>query len=351
MPTNTEIAQGTVKADGTVALTFQSPGLGQTWTGVVTVANAVGPETWRANVAGAYWGTFFGTGTFGVIQCSGGEQVSITAAGLTPGAQFQATYIFFVLPTDKAPPAFPQPVPSGSIALGGGTNITNAVWGQASTAKFAGSGSPIGVVTPSGIGDLYVDDVSPAMWQATGPANTNWVQIAAGGSIGLVLIQRQVLSAPAANVDFANIPQIYENLVLECLVASALNNVNDNLVMQLNGDAGAHYNYDYLNLSQSAGAQFFDSANATFAILGDIEASNSTNRASTLRLMIPAYRRTTFTKSYRSESGGIANLIGGGVDQQLWGEWTSTAAITDLKVFSPNANLVAGSVFSLYAET
>jgi len=63
--------------------------------------------------------------------------------------------------------------------VGGAGGI--ASWGQASTAQFVGSGSPVGVVTPSGEGDLYVDDTTPALWQATGVANTDWQQVGTSG--------------------------------------------------------------------------------------------------------------------------------------------------------------------------
>lgn len=55
-------------------------------------------------------------------------------------------------------------------------------WGQAATAHFHGSGSPVGVVTPGGIGDLYVDDTTPALWQATGLTSADWSQVGGGGS-------------------------------------------------------------------------------------------------------------------------------------------------------------------------
>lgn len=64
---------------------------------------------------------------------------------------------------------------SGSSAGGGGGGI--AAWGQTSTAKFSGSGSPVGVVTPSAEGDLYTDDTTPGLWQATGAGNTDWQQV------------------------------------------------------------------------------------------------------------------------------------------------------------------------------
>jgi hypothetical protein len=56
-----------------------------------------------------------------------------------------------------------------------------------------GSGSPVGVVTPTGIGYLYVDNTTPALWQAIGPTNADWVNIGGttrGGAVdGFVLSQ------------------------------------------------------------------------------------------------------------------------------------------------------------------
>lgn len=55
-------------------------------------------------------------------------------------------------------------------------------WGEASTAQFSGAGSPVGAVTPSGAGDLYVDTAGPTLWQATGVTDTDWQQVGNGGS-------------------------------------------------------------------------------------------------------------------------------------------------------------------------
>jgi hypothetical protein len=76
-------------------------------------------------------------------------------------------------------------VPGTWAAVGtGGGGLTS--WGDAATATFAGSGSPVGVVTPSGEGDLYIDDTTPALWQATGVANTDWVQVGTSGQTVVV---------------------------------------------------------------------------------------------------------------------------------------------------------------------
>lgn len=60
---------------------------------------------------------------------------------------------------------------------------TGGDWGQATTAHFSGSGSPVTVVTPSAIGDLYVDTTTPGLWQANGLTNTDWQDISGGGSL------------------------------------------------------------------------------------------------------------------------------------------------------------------------
>lgn len=54
-------------------------------------------------------------------------------------------------------------------------------WGEASGAALVGSGSPVGVVAPTGIGDLYVDETTPALWQANGLTNTDWQLVGGGG--------------------------------------------------------------------------------------------------------------------------------------------------------------------------
>lgn len=64
----------------------------------------------------------------------------------------------------------------------------SSAWGEASTAKFSGSGSPVGVVTPTGEGDLYVDETTPGLWQANGTTNTDWTQVGSGGSQPWVLL-------------------------------------------------------------------------------------------------------------------------------------------------------------------
>lgn len=55
-------------------------------------------------------------------------------------------------------------------------------WGSAVTAHFSGDGSPVGVVTPDNISDLYLDNTTPGLWQANGLTDADWTQVTGGGS-------------------------------------------------------------------------------------------------------------------------------------------------------------------------
>jgi hypothetical protein len=45
-------------------------------------------------------------------------------------------------------------------------------------APLSGSGSPVGVVTPTAVGQTYLDITTPGFWASNGLTNTSWTQIA-----------------------------------------------------------------------------------------------------------------------------------------------------------------------------
>lgn len=51
-----------------------------------------------------------------------------------------------------------------------------ARWGYAASATAQYPGSPVGLITPEGVGDLFIDSAGPGLWQATGLLNTDWQQ-------------------------------------------------------------------------------------------------------------------------------------------------------------------------------
>lgn len=111
-----------------------------------------------------------------------------TTAGSSVASDSDGNVVFYAAPGSydllaQAAPGRSEPPITVAVAVnpedvGGGGG---GPWGQASTAKYSGSGSPVGVVTPSGIGDLYVDDTTPALYQATGLTSADW-QVQGGPS-------------------------------------------------------------------------------------------------------------------------------------------------------------------------
>lgn len=43
--------------------------------------------------------------------------------------------------------------------------------------NLAGSGSPIGVVTPTSLGQLYADYTTPGLWESNGLTSGSWIQL------------------------------------------------------------------------------------------------------------------------------------------------------------------------------
>ncbi|HXA33027.1 MAG TPA: hypothetical protein VNV87_12265 [Acidimicrobiales bacterium] len=120
--------------------------------------------------------------------------------------------------------------PGTWVAVGtGGGGIT--AWGQESTAKFAGSGSPVGVVTPSHEGDLYIDDTTPGLWQATGATSADWQQVGTSGQSPTVLMSLLGAQFPLgpfaqqfdAPISFATNTGVHGSIVVPAFKVSAGN--------------------------------------------------------------------------------------------------------------------------------
>ena len=55
---------------------------------------------------------------------------------------------------------------------------TNGTGGGGTGAFLSGSGSPVGAVTPTSVGQTYLDTTTPGFWAANGLTNNSWTQIA-----------------------------------------------------------------------------------------------------------------------------------------------------------------------------
>jgi len=280
----------TASSTGTATFTFPAPATDLVYLGTLVCNGAPAGATFIATVGGTQWGSWNGTAVGGPIQALPGEQIQISATGLTAASAYNLQWIGRSDSLSETSPAYPDtntavasqapgnpvqivalvggasqatatnggagtsvllPAPTGApynlrhvafvlgsgatqveiightssfiytvafsssavldnmagqivtealdfTTIGGGGSVyltydqgvptvpggtsgggVSNAWGQALTAKFFGSGSPIGIVLPSHLGDLYVDDVTPALWQAYGTLNTQWQQIGA----------------------------------------------------------------------------------------------------------------------------------------------------------------------------
>ena len=149
--------------------------------------------------------------------------------------------------------------------------------------------------------------------------------------------------AGAASIAFASIPQTYTDLLVVYSGRSAFSNPGDDMYIRFNG-LSTNLSVRALYGTGSVAASFSD---ASIAYIGHISAATST--ASVFgngSIYIPNYTAAT-AKSISGDSVSENNATAG--RQQLSaGLWNATAAITQLTIYSANANFVQYSSASLY---
>lgn len=157
---------------------------------------------------------------------------------------------------------------------------------------------------------------------------------------GLTLIGSvQTLASAASTISFTSIPQNYNNLLV---IFAGANNTGGtaNVTLNFNADTGANYNVAFL---QNSGATAIGGTQTaqTAALVGVI----SNGGSSVIRLDIPAYAKTTLTKTFACANPAINAAIAQLVTPLAAG-WNSTAAITSITLNC--SQFSAGSVAMLY---
>lgn len=155
----------------------------------------------------------------------------------------------------------------------------------------------------------------------------------------MVVIGKQVLSAAAASVTFNAIPQTYTTLKLfSCCGSDQV--TDENVLVQLNGDAGAHYQYQLIYGTSATPTAAVNSAQTSFQIgtaptaglLGGIE--------TTFQIYAAASSHVGFSTFESSGAASFAGVVG-------W-VWTQVASIVSFTVFPSAGNFLSGSTFTLY---
>jgi len=165
----------------------------------------------------------------------------------------------------------------------------------------------------------------------------------------------QHLGAATGAITFSSIPARFQHLMLvfqgrvQGAVPGAI--TADWVRMTYNNDAGANYDYEYLNADQGGAVTSGGGIAAAYMYAGQVTADGGVASAGDgMVIHIPNYRRTTLHKVMISSNqikgdGLAANLALN--DCRGW--WRSTAAINRIDL-APNAGVsfMAGTVIHLY---
>lgn len=158
-------------------------------------------------------------------------------------------------------------------------------------------------------------------------------------------------SGGSAGITFSSIPSTYTHLQIRVIARSSRNNTaTDNLAIQVgNGgsvDTGANYSDHLLRGSGSAviGDPSPNASNLNYAVSPTVNATASI--FSTHIIDFLDYKNTNKYKTIRWFGGYDTN--GSGFIYLESGNWRNTAAITDIKVYFPNWNMVQYSSIALY---
>ena len=176
---------------------------------------------------------------------------------------------------------------------------------------------------------------------------------ASGQKVGVTKIFDSTAGSTVANFNITSIPAGFGSLVVVCHLASDRAAAASDVVnLQINGDAGANYDYEYTTWHGGTAGSNGSAAAATAAIAGRCTATGTgpANTFSGLRLELPSYDDTTNNKTYfgtihyKDGTGGV-NINSG----TCGGDWRSTAAITQITL-TPNTgpHFIAGSRVIVY---
>lgn len=167
------------------------------------------------------------------------------------------------------------------------------------------------------------------------------------GSAGQTLISHQTLAAPAATINFPNIPQTYRHLRI-IMTATATSAAGFNTVyLQCNGNATAIYS-NALIFNTGATISGLNTASASTAQIGSITDTTSiANAGASMVIDIPNYANTTLSKTMTS-AGGAQLASAPQINNTFFGFYNSNAITSVLFGLINAGNFATGSTVDLY---
>lgn len=166
-------------------------------------------------------------------------------------------------------------------------------------------------------------------------------------------IDEYIFPSAGSNITFptagGTLTQAYRNLMFSTCARGDTSAVQVLVKMQFNGDTGANYIWSYDQDVNATVTGSSTSGATEIAILLCSAATAPANYAGIGTIFIPNYSGTTFAKAATGiESVQVGAGTAGAQVSTRGGNWSSTAAITSIKLFAAAGNFVTGSTFSLY---
>lgn len=254
---------------------------------------------------------------------------------------------------------------TGNQAMGSGNWSGSGILAEAAlgfsglTGAAAGSNRFVGETNggPPTSGTFQVGDMIVDNGTTYSMPPTMWICITAGtpGSwtcmTGVVQQGDIVAGVGAGIMNFTNIPPFFKHIQIKIAAQSTdttITNGLDNLVMRLNGDNGANYNWNSYFAMQGAGPSSAGTAGATSMQAAELWNNHfSTPGVGVATIDIPNYANTTFRKIFTSTSAATDGGAGG-ITQTYSGGWENTAAINAVRLLVNTGNFVAGSRATMY---
>ena len=212
------------------------------------------------------------------------------------------------------------------------------------------------IYTASGtvyIGSEQISSPSPGVLDFGGATIQNTTIPGTFGGGVVVFVRTIELTSTSGTLDFDDIPQTADNLVI---VGSVRNDDagtgNNAMAIRFNNDSTANYDSAYGGYSASGGlSSGVDGSNLSYMRGPSMPDANApANKFSAFQMFIPEYKKTDRHKSqfaigYTDVGTGTGDFL----SQHSGGTWQSTSAITSIQLYGYNGgDFVAGSKITLY---
>jgi hypothetical protein len=165
----------------------------------------------------------------------------------------------------------------------------------------------------------------------------------------MILLDRLILTATQANLDFQNIPSGYRAIKIVASLRTGTAATSENITLRINNDSGANYDAVLAINSHSATLTTVENVAQTSAVLAQIPANTApANTFGNLELKVLDYDNTSRNKAGSSQSSAKLNTTTGNIKtSQSSFFWRSNSVVTRITLIS-SSSFSIGSMIEIY---